>query len=87
MAEWPGWSDEQFLGYCYIHSETPRALFSAEQIIRLCKLAKTKVPEIPDSTWHSVHARVVHPLVQRARMLKKLTVLEGGKNGRCAKRS
>lgn len=80
-------SDEDFLTYCYIHSETPRALFSANQIVRLCELAKTKVPEIPDSTWHSVHSHVVHPLVQRARMLKKLTVLDGGKNGRCVKRS
>lgn len=32
-------TDEELIGYCDFHSETPRALFHSEQVLRMIKLA------------------------------------------------
>ena len=60
--------DDQFLGYCSIHSETPRALFHAEHLRRLLALADEPIPAglVGSNGWFSAFADVVHPLVERA---------------------
>jgi hypothetical protein len=37
-------TDQEFIGYCELHSSTERRLFSAEHIGRLAKLAGKEVP-------------------------------------------
>lgn len=50
--------DEQLIGYCAIHAETPRALFHARHIKRMFELAGRPVPQEvlaqPDGFW-SMH--------------------------------
>ena len=46
-------SDQEFIGYCEMHSMTERKLFSAEQIGRLAALAGEDIPE-GLCGWHSV---------------------------------
>ncbi len=38
-------NDSEFLGYCEIHSETPRALFSPKSVYRLYQLAGSEAHE------------------------------------------
>ena len=54
-------TDEQFIGYCEIHCETPRALFSGKQFKRILCLAG-ELPAIDgglqdyyeDDAWFSI---------------------------------
>lgn len=50
-------SDCEFLSYCAAHSETPRALFSSEQIARALRLAGQEEAaatwDAHPSTWRS----------------------------------
>jgi hypothetical protein len=69
-------TDEGFLMYFWLHSETERALFSREHVLRLLKLAN--VPEgqydIPMGRFIAVHYDVAKPLIDRARrQLKRKT--------------
>jgi hypothetical protein len=69
-------TDEGFLLYVDLHSETDLALFSRRDVIRLLTLAR-----IPEDTWRvpgrsfiSVHSDVARPLIERARrQLKRMT--------------
>ena len=68
-------SDEGFLLYVDIHSETDLALFSREDVIRLLKLACVPPGSwfVPNRTFISVQADVARPLTKRARRnLKRL---------------
>lgn len=60
-------SNEDFLSYVWLHSTTPRALFSREHIIRLCELAGTDRHIVAFGNWFSFHANEAHPLVEEAR--------------------
>jgi len=62
-------SAEDFLGYVWAHSETERALFSREHVLKLLKLANAPEGEyqIPLGSFISVQADVAKPLVERAR--------------------
>lgn len=74
--------DNEFLNYCWAHSETERALFSTEHAKRLYSLARVPEPEwTHDSGTGFVVLRhnVVHPLINRAMKFKRFVVLEGGK--------
>ena len=63
------WTDEAFLGYCVLHCETPRALFSRAQVDRLQALAGND--PIPwDGTypaWCGLGPETILPVVARAR--------------------
>ena len=68
--------DKNFLGYVDLHSETERALFSREQVLRLLKLANVAKGEytLPMGSFISVNADVAKPLIERARrQLKRQT--------------
>ncbi len=50
-------TDDELIGYCEIHCETPRALFSSEQINRMLALAGHPAgfpKRIEDGHWVSV---------------------------------
>jgi hypothetical protein len=69
-------TDEGFLTYVWLHSETERALLSREHVLRLLKLAN--VPEgqygISMGRFIAVHYDVAKPLIERARrQLKRQT--------------
>lgn len=59
------WTDDFFLGYVEIHSETDRALFSREHVRRLHELAGVPVPDVPP--FAAMHADYAKPLVTKAR--------------------
>lgn len=60
--------DDDFLGYCELHCRTERALFSSEQIKRLCELANQNPPENIDyHEWVSARANYVQFMVDIAR--------------------
>lgn len=62
------WTNEFFLDYCSIHSETERALFHTDHLRRLLSLAGAEEEFEPfRGNWMSAHADVVKPLVARAR--------------------
>lgn len=66
--DWTEWSDEEFLSYVSIHSETPRALFSADMVERLYELAGQEcVWDGPRPAFFPVHAPLANNLVQAAR--------------------
>lgn len=51
--------DEELIGYCEIHCQTPRALFNSQQINRMLVLAghpKGYPKEIEPNRWVTVHA-------------------------------
>lgn len=51
-------TDEQLIGYCDLHCESERALFSGEQINRMLALAgfpKGFAKAVPAQSWISVH--------------------------------
>lgn len=63
-------SDEEFLNYVDTHSETPRALFSVENVKRLFTLAKGSYPEGLDEEgldFIRITAQHAHPLTREAR--------------------
>ena len=61
-------TDEEFLGYCLLHSQTDRALFVAAHCRRLFELAGEPFPEpsLPNSAWRSMPSDLVKPLVEQA---------------------
>jgi hypothetical protein len=53
-------TDEELVGYCRLHCETPRALFNATQVNRMLALAghpQGYVKSVPEG-WYSVHDRM-----------------------------
>ena len=62
-------NDEEFLDYIYWHSQTERALFSAEQCRRLFELAERSFPEpnMPDTAWRSMEFHDIKHLVAAGR--------------------
>lgn len=51
-------TDQDLIGYCDLHCETPRALFNSYQINRMIALANypdTFVQSVPLNQWLSVH--------------------------------
>jgi hypothetical protein len=48
------WSDDELIGYCDIHCESERALFSAEMIQRMQRLAGIE-PQIELEGFYSMH--------------------------------
>lgn len=50
-----GMTDVELIGYCLIHCETPRALFSADQVNRMLKLSGCDEYNAPITSWVSVH--------------------------------
>ena len=62
-------SDEEFLMYVWSHSETERALFSRDHVLRLLKLANVPEDEypVPRGSFISVRYDIAKPLVDRAR--------------------
>lgn len=78
-------SDEDFLGYVEIHSQTERALYSGRDINRLLKLAGNPpgfVKSVDEKGFYSLHEPEARPLIDAAkRLLKrpKLVLIQGGK--------
>jgi hypothetical protein len=69
-------TDEGFLLYVDLHSETELALFSRADVIRLLTLARVSPGSytIPSGSFIGVHADVARPLIKRARRnLKRMT--------------
>lgn len=69
-------TDEGFLMYVWLHSQTERALFSRQHVLRLLTLAN--VPEgqysVSISSFIGVPFAVANPLLERARrQLKRQT--------------
>jgi hypothetical protein len=65
--DWTEWSDEEFLSYVSIHSETPRALFSANMVERLYEMAGLEcIWGGPRPAFFPVHAPLANNLVQEA---------------------
>lgn len=73
MSDGPkSWSDEEFIGYCSLHSRTERALFHRDHVRRMAALAgdealleRLSAGDAPE--WFSVNEYVVAPLVTQAR--------------------
>lgn len=63
-------TDEQFIQYCRIHSETERALFSKKHVVRILRLAgydkMANALEDSDRDFLSVHEDEMHPLCDAA---------------------
>jgi hypothetical protein len=68
-------TDEGFLMYVDLHSETERALFGSDQVLRLLRLANIPESEyLPLGRLISIKADVAKPLIERARrQLKRQT--------------
>jgi len=60
-------TDNVFLGYCDIHCETPRALFSYVHCVRLYRLAGHDVPDPETQGFHAMHEEEAKPLIATAR--------------------
>lgn len=60
-------TDERFLGYCDIHSQTDRALFHSDQVTRLYKLANEQVPAMTKGAFYALHHWDAAPLIVKAR--------------------
>ncbi len=60
-------NDSELIGYCEIHCKTERALFNADQINRIAKLAYPDDYFVPVVGWHSMHEEM-QDLVDRARL-------------------
>lgn len=59
--------DTTLIAYCDIHSETPRALFSAEQVNRMAALAGVSEDRgLLPNAWYSMHEEMKE-LVRLAR--------------------
>jgi hypothetical protein len=60
-------TDEGFLSYVWLHSQTERALFSRGHVLRLLRLAKAEGYILPMGDFIGVHYAVAKPLIERAR--------------------
>lgn len=63
-------NDEDFLGYCEIHARTERALFSRDQVARLCSLAGVASPKALGN-WTSLPTQMMAPLLEEAKAALK----------------
>src|ERR1700722_11595196 len=59
-------TDEQLIGYCEIHCQTPRALFSRAHVLRMAALAEIEVSLEPWMNFVSMYEDM-ELLCQRAR--------------------
>jgi hypothetical protein len=59
--------DGFFIGYCDIHCETDRALFSYEHCVRLYRLAGHDVDDPTTQGFHAMHEAEAKPLIKQAR--------------------
>ncbi|MDM7992965.1 MAG: hypothetical protein QUS11_06585 [Candidatus Fermentibacter sp.] len=59
-------TDEELLGYAFIHCETELALFHRQHIIRLFALAGEECPDLGFRSFWSVGPEIVKPLVEKA---------------------
>jgi hypothetical protein len=60
-------TDEEFIGYVEVHSQTPRALFSAEHIKRLLNLCKISSTHIDKTGFYSLRHWEAKPYIEMAR--------------------
>jgi hypothetical protein len=68
MTPWTDWSDDEFLGYCGIHCETDRALFSWEMAVKLHDMAGLELTtNTPPPGFIAMPAEVAKPLIKTAR--------------------
>lgn len=63
--------DDFFIGYCELHSETPRALFHKDHIARILRLAgyeeAAQATEAQMIEFEAAHDDEMHPLCKQAR--------------------
>jgi hypothetical protein len=59
-------TDDEFIDYVETHSQTDRALFHREHIMRIAALAGREAPELRGE-WYAMRAPVAHPMVAEAR--------------------
>ena len=69
-------TDEDFIGYCRIHSETERALFSKKHVVRILRLAGydklANALEDSNRDFLAVYSDEMHPICDAAlRRLKQ----------------
>ena len=67
-------NNEEFLGYCELHSTTERALFSRVHVIRLHALAHVPI-ELEPGAFFAMHEDIVTPLAERARRFVRIAVV------------
>ena len=70
MNSWDEWPDEEFLDYMETHSQTLRAAFHSDMVIKLHKMAKEPLPvkgRLP--TIIRLPSPWAQPLVEKARDL------------------
>lgn len=68
-------TDKDLIGYCEIHCQSERCMFSSEQINRMIALAghpSEFVNEVPADRWYSIGPDQMMPLVQTARVLNNV---------------
>lgn len=58
-------SDEEFIRYVSLHSQTPRALFSREHCVRLAKLANVDYI-IPHQAFLEIHYEDMKDVIEMA---------------------
>ena len=73
------WSDDELIGYCDIHAESERGLFSAEMIIRMQALAGIE-PQHELSGFYPMHEGMKE-LCRLARARAATQAAEGEGNG------
>lgn len=79
------WDDEFFIGYVETHSETPRALFSREMVLRFCKLVAVPEVDIPMGAFIQMDSSYVQEVLKLYRAkhtapappLKKIKLVKG----------
>lgn len=59
-------SDKEFIGYCQLHSKTPRALFHIKHIRRLYELAGEEFTSNATDGFFTMRADEAHPLCEKA---------------------
>lgn len=81
--------DDEFLGYCHLHSRTERALFSGVDVARLYKLAgreKHAPAGLNPQGFFTMREGIADPLVEMARKRARFTVLDGGRKDEVVRR-
>ena len=66
-------TDDELIGYCDIHCETPRALFSGDQINRMVELAGRTPRRLSASGWFSMHEDMKVLVADARAKLKRAT--------------
>ena len=70
-------NDDELIGYCDLHSTTPRALFNGEQINRMIELAGNPdgYEKVNPDSWLSAHESM-QELCKRARQRQKIRIVK-----------